>query len=130
MQNYYEILQVDKNASDEIIEKAYKLLAKKYHPDIHPENKKEWAEEKIKQINEAYSVLSDIERRAEYDRKFKTNDTEIYKRYEKLLEQNKVLKSQLEYFQAKLNNINNSPSIVGFKGDINHSQNSRNKQIK
>ena len=59
MKNYYEILEVDRNASKEIIEKAYKTLAKKYHPDVQEQNLKNIAEEKMKLINEAYSVLSD-----------------------------------------------------------------------
>ena len=121
MQNYYQILQVDKNASEEMIEKAYKLLAKKYHPDIQPEDKKDWAEEKFKQINEAYSVLSDTQKRIEYDKKFEIKDTEIYQKYEQLLEQNNLLKNQLEYLRIKLDGLNSSPTITGVKGDFNHS---------
>lgn len=128
MQNYYEILQVDKNASQEMIEKAYRFLAKKYHPDMQPEDKKKWAEEKFKEISEAYSVLSNNKKKEEYDEKYRMNDIEIYERYEKLLEQNQILKSQLEYFQTKFNNLNNSP-ITGFRGDINNMQNSRIKYI-
>lgn len=63
----YEVLEVSEKASDEVIEKAYKVLAKKYHPDLQtPENKKS-AEEKMKQINDAYSTLSDKRKREEYD---------------------------------------------------------------
>ena len=51
--NYYDILQVNQNASPEIIEKAYKTLAKKYHPDLQPEENKKQAEEILKDINEA-----------------------------------------------------------------------------
>lgn len=118
MQNYYEILQVDKNASEEMIEKAYKLLAKKYHPDMQPEEKKSWAEENFKQINEAYTVLSDKQKRIEYDEQFKLQDTDIYEKYQQLLEQNKLLKNQLEYLQIKLENLKTSPTITGFKGYI------------
>ena len=50
MKNYYEILEVDRNASKEIIEKAYKTLAKKYHPDVQEQNQKKIAEEKMKLI--------------------------------------------------------------------------------
>ena len=54
MKNYYEILQVDEKASSEIIEKAYKVLVKKYHPDLQKDiKKKELLEDKLKQINEA-----------------------------------------------------------------------------
>ena len=66
-ENYYEILEVNKNASPEIIEKAYKTLVKKYHPDLQEDNMKKIYEEKIKKINEAYDVLSNSEKRKNYD---------------------------------------------------------------
>ena len=65
--DYYEILGVDRKASLEEIKKAYRNLAKKYHPDLNPNNRKE-AEEKFKEITEAYEVLSDPQKRAQYDR--------------------------------------------------------------
>lgn len=65
--DYYEILGVDRKASLEEIKKAYRNLAKKYHPDLNPKNRKE-AEEKFKEIAEAYEVLSDPQKRAQYDR--------------------------------------------------------------
>ncbi|MBO8139133.1 MAG: molecular chaperone DnaJ [Thermosipho sp. (in: Bacteria)] len=65
--DYYEILGVSRNATEEEIRKAYKQLIKKWHPDKHHENKKE-AEQKFKEIQEAYEVLSDPEKRAMYDR--------------------------------------------------------------
>ena len=64
--NYYEILGLDKNASDADIKKAYRKLAVKYHPDKNPNNKE--TEDKFKIINEAYSVLSDKEKKQQYDR--------------------------------------------------------------
>lgn len=66
MKNYYEILEVNKNASQETIAKVYKFLAKKYHPDANPDNKQE-AEEKFKEISEAYEILSNEEKRKQYD---------------------------------------------------------------
>ncbi len=67
MNNYYEILEVSKNASKEVIEKAYRVLAKKYHPDLQKEENKAKAEQKMKLINEAYEILSDETRKKQYD---------------------------------------------------------------
>ena len=63
--DYYEILGVPKDADDAAIKKAYRALAKKYHPDLHPGDQE--AEIKFKEANEAYEVLSDSEKRAQYD---------------------------------------------------------------
>ena len=64
--DYYEVLGVPKDATEEQIRKAYKKLAIKWHPDKNPDNRKQ-AEEKFKEIGEAYSVLSDPQKRNQYD---------------------------------------------------------------
>lgn len=63
--DYYEVLGVDKNADEDALKKAYRQLAKKYHPDVNPGNKE--AEAKFKEASEAYAVLSDPEKRRQYD---------------------------------------------------------------
>lgn len=63
--DYYEVLGVDKNADDAALKKAYRALAKKYHPDMNPGDKE--AEKKFKEASEAYAVLSDAEKRRKYD---------------------------------------------------------------
>jgi len=67
-QDYYAILGVPRNATEKEIKAAYRKLARQWHPDLHTGKDKETAEEKFKQINEAYEVLSDPEKRARYDR--------------------------------------------------------------
>ncbi len=67
MKNYYEILEVSQSASQEVIEKAYKTLAKKYHPDLQDGIDKTYAEQKMKELNEAYDVISNQEKRKSYD---------------------------------------------------------------
>ncbi len=114
MKNYYEILQVNEKASKEIIDKVYRTLAKMYHPDANPEEKKKWAEEKFKEINEAYEILSDKDKRTKYDEQLETernkinNDTEnVRNMYKKLYEENMYLKRQLQQ-KSQSNNIQTS----------------------
>src|SRR6201988_3734711 len=63
--DYYKTLGIEKNATEEEIKKAYRKLARKYHPDLNPNDKK--ANKKFQQINEANEVLSDPEKRKKYD---------------------------------------------------------------
>lgn len=63
--DYYEVLGVDKSADDAAIKKAYRTLAKKYHPDMNPGDAE--AEKKFKEASEAYAVLSDPEKKRQYD---------------------------------------------------------------
>jgi len=81
MKDYYKILEVNKSASSEIISKVYKILAKKYHPDMNKDDIED-AEEKFKEISEAYEVLSNEEKRKTYD--------EELEEYEKQLKEEKV----------------------------------------
>jgi DnaJ-class molecular chaperone len=64
--DYYGVLGVPRNASDGEIKKAYRKLAMQYHPDRNP-GKEEWANEKFKEINEAYGVLGNPQKRKQYD---------------------------------------------------------------
>ena len=106
MKNYYKILQVDKDASPEIIKVAYKLLVKKNHPDLKEGEEKNVAEEKIKEINEAYTVLSDPLQKAEYDASL-SNEAPSQEQFNLVINENLQLKKELEYFH-NLYNENNS----------------------
>ena len=68
--DYYKILEVHPEAGIEVIEKAYRALAVRYHPDKHLPSRKHWAEEKFKQLSAAYAVLKDPVQRREYDREW------------------------------------------------------------
>ena len=74
METLYDILEVSRKASPEVIDKAYKILAKRYHPDLKSGEEKLIAEEKMKQINEAYMILSDEQKRKEYDKKLEAQE--------------------------------------------------------
>lgn len=98
--NYYEILEVDKNASPEIIKKAYSTLAKKYHPDLQSDGNKILAEEKIKLINEAYETLSDEQKRKQYDSTLQINAIPI-EQYNTIVLENQELKNIINEMHKK-----------------------------
>lgn len=104
-ENYYDILEININASPEIIEKAYKTLVKKYHPDLQENNFKKEYEEKIKKINEAYEVLSNNEKRKKYDLNLKSQKI-TESDYNILYNENINLKNQIN--NLKNNYYNNS----------------------
>ena len=132
MKNYYEILEVDKNASDEIIKVAYKALVKKYHPDLKEGNAKINAEDKIKQINEAYDILSNPEKKYEYDQNL-INEDISKEQYEIVLNENMNLKKELNIYR---NNIyhnyrnNNKYTKENYNTNYNNDNNSQNNTYK
>lgn len=99
MKNYYEILEVDRNASQEVLEKAYRALAKKYHPDLQQGAMKEQYAEKMKIINEAYEILSDSAKREQYNEKLKNEELQnqgiSIEEQERILQENYALKQEL-----------------------------------
>ena len=102
MKKYYEILEVNEKASKEIIEKAYKVLAKKYHPDLQEEQNKEASKRKMQEINEAYEILSDDTKRADYDQELaKEKELELQR---KINQQTSV--NNQAYNQGYTNNNN------------------------
>ncbi len=116
MINYYEILEVSEKASKEVIEKAYKALAKKYHPDLNHDNPKD-AETKMKQLNEAFDVLSDDSKRANFDnilakkrnleemKKQSSNDISAQARVNNIADANKIAYSNKGYYTDNEDNF-------------------------
>ena len=109
---YYEILEVSEKASNEVIEKAYKVLAKKYHPDLYSGKEKSFAEEKMKEINYAYEVLGNQEKRNAYDAELARNrEEEQLRREEQNIRYNQDSRKEQQagdfyQEQAKNQNIN------------------------
>ena len=97
MSNLYEILEVSEKASKEVIDNAYHVLVKKYHPDVQQAEEKKNAEEKMKKINEAYEILGNEGKRKEYDISLAEK-----RRQEKVLEEQKR-NQQIQYEQEKQN---------------------------
>lgn len=125
-ENYYDILEINKNASPEIIEKAYKTLVKKYHPDLQQNNQKNNYEEKIKKINEAYEILSNPENKKNYDLNLENNEISIDD-YNKLYNENINLKKELNYLKNNYYNLENKINNNYNKNNIeNNYQNNNN----
>lgn len=126
--NYYDILQVNQNASPEIIEKAYKTLAKKYHPDLQPEENKKQAEEILKDINEAYEILSNPTSKADYDNSLKENYISE-EDYENLYNQNEVLRNKLNtIYESQRENLENNTYYEDIENKNNHVYNNSSRQ--
>lgn len=124
--NYYEILEVDKNASQEIIKKAYSTLAKRYHPDLQPPEKKIKAEERFKLINEAYEILSNNELRSQYNNQLIDNyvPKDLYNSiYEENIQLKKIIN---EINDAPINQSNNYKSNTSYDDFKNYQRQSIN----
>lgn len=119
MKNYYEILEVNKRASKEVIEKAYKVLVKKYHPDVYKGEKQKYAEKKIKEINEAYDILSDEFLKEQYDAELEKEMERIYQ--QKYNSANG--KNQYQINMTEQPNINNQNNINNVTNQINSKRN-------
>lgn len=146
MKNYYQVLEVNENASPEVIEKAYKVLAKKYHPDSWPSEKSYWAEDRFKEITEAYQTLSNTELRKSYDMQiginnsFESKYTDLYNENEKLKQEVNSMKIRNKSKEYKENSEKNQ-STSYFKrysttiknlihSEINKTQEERSKDLK
>ena len=127
MKNYYDILEVNQKASKEVIQKAYKVLVRKYHPDLYRQDQKKYAENKIKEINEAYNVLSDDFLRGQYDKELQkeieqinsqkySSQTNIYNNYYNTAPSNEnqtnTKKAQKETKQRKIATLQGIIEVV------------------
>ena len=106
--NYYDWLEISRKASPEVIEKAYKALVKKYHPDLQEGDNKIKAEEIIKKINEAYSVLSDEAKRKQYDA---------------TIQENTISKEEYDRLQQELNNVKRQTNTYNINQNANNTYN-------
>lgn len=116
MKNYYEILEVNQKASEEIIKKVFKIQVKKYHPDAVAQDKKTEAEEKIKELNEAYEILSSPEKRQAYDEELKLqelNDDEITN----LRDENTFLREKLDKQNKLIEDLINKSQDTDYQGN-------------
>ena len=119
MKNYYDELEVNKNASKEVIEKVYKVLAKKYHPDMNQGDAKQEAEEKFKKISEAYEVLSNEEKRKKYDIELEASSPNIsLEDYNNVINERNTLINELNSVKNELYNYKNRASY-----NFNNTQN-------
>lgn len=116
--NYYDWLEINKNASNEIVEKAYKTLVKKYHPDLQEGEKKLEYEEILKHINEAYDTLSDSIKRQSYDAQIEESSY-AEDNYQNLYNENQQLKNEI-------NNLNIKNQSQEYQNKINQEQYNQN----
>ena len=122
--NYYKILEISENASPEIVKKAYTTLAKKYHPDLQEGTLKQEYEEKLKLINEAYEVLSNEEKKKEYDLLLLQDTIGKEKMTEDLINENINLKKELN----RIKNYNRTNSVYNYNIQDNLNTNCNSNQ--
>lgn len=129
--NFYDILEINMNASQEIIDKAYKVLVKKYHPDLqNSAEEKAKCEAKIKEINEAFDTLSNHQKRQEYD-KFILESQISEEDYNDLYTENENLKREINTLKNNSNaSINNSYNNENSKKDFNNQNADFEKEYK
>ena len=115
MKNYYEILEVNPKASKEVMEKAYKVLVKKYHPDLYEGQERIYAEQKLRDINEAYKILTDDFLREQYNLELeKEMQYNIdYGQRENEVEQDNVYKRQKRAKKSEEQESTSRPHKVG-----------------
>ena len=133
MKNFYEILEVSQNASREVINKAYKVLVKKYHPDLQQnDNDREEAKRKMQIINEAYETLNDDSKRKQYDEILnKEKELQIRKQQEIII--NEQLQKEKQSMQKEkeqyMHNIQNQMNARINTNSVNNIQSDRRRFI-
>lgn len=128
MKNYYEILEVKSDTSDEVIKAAYKALIKKYHPDNGSNN--DPSGEKLRLVNEAYDILSDPEKRKQYDVQFKAEQREKDEtRYQTSSFNNQPSVNSQEENKVKKKRSLFSEIITGVVNGVQNSANERKAEI-
>ena len=127
MKNYYEILEVHPKASSEIIKKVYKIKVKQNHPDLFQGEEKNKAEELTKEITEAYDILSDKEKRENYDIELKNEEKEHnnVNKYETIIAS---LKSENEYLKQVIMSKNSMINDY-INNEVNLNYNNNNNYI-
>ncbi len=137
MKNYYELLEVNPKASKEVIKKVFKYKIKQNHPDLFTGDEKIVAEEKVKDLNIAYEILSDDEKRKNYDLEIKNEyESEYTNIIENLKNENTFLKEKLMASQNIINQflMQNEENYSNYNNYSNEKQNnttltSNNKTI-
>ena len=114
MKNYYEILEVNEKASQDTISKVFKMHMKKWHPDLYQGEEKIIAENKTKELSEAYNILSDENKRKEYDTELSQQNLTTNYEIENLRQENEMLKKDIEKRNLIISNLIN-PSSETYK---------------